>query len=160
MGAGFGYGYDPNQYRQSFPTSGQEESREIRKGVFSKLTVVFIFVFSIVFIAAVLVVFYATGAEPVALIGFVGAVVVAELLALTTIKKTKLGKNDDLEKRVEHLERLVREFLTKKEGDYNGTAWETVGGTEKAAGAAADAGTGWSAEANPAPERDEGGVRL
>lgn len=71
-----------------------------RKGRFSKALVALIVGMNIAFTAAVLVVFWHTGTEPVALIGAWFAFTTGELWMVATIRKAKIKKEDPHEDRM------------------------------------------------------------
>ena len=159
MGAGYG-GDDYNQGMYNIgsvigsafgalPQQGQEETREVKKGVFSKLTIIFLFLFCFAFVGVLLFIFWHRSAEPVVTISFVGTVVVVELFNLATIKKTRIKANEDVEKKVADLEKTVQllqekvealKEMIRKESGTDGANWETysqpwtVGGEQEQAG--------------------------
>jgi len=64
----------------------------VNKGYFSKAIVTLVVCINILFSAAVLLIFYKTSSEPVALIGCWFAFTTGELWMLATIKKAKVRK--------------------------------------------------------------------
>lgn len=66
-----------------------------KKGAFSKALVAFIVALNAIFAVAVLVVYWHTGTEPVALIGAWFAFTGGELWMLAGIKKNKIQKGEE-----------------------------------------------------------------
>lgn len=69
----------------------------MKKQKFSKLLIAFIIVLNILFASAVLVVFYHTSSEPVALVGAWFSFTTIELWTLAGIKKKKIEKGGENE---------------------------------------------------------------
>ena len=90
MGADYGYGYDPYSQR----AAGQDDEKEVRKGIFSKVLIALIVAANLAFVAVVLMIFCSTYSEPSTLIMAWFGFSTGELWALAFVKKQKLKKED------------------------------------------------------------------
>lgn len=67
-----------------------------KKGKYSKVVVGLILLISILFVTAILTIFYTTGLEPTTLIKYFFVFVIGELWLVAGIKKKKIRQEDDM----------------------------------------------------------------
>lgn len=74
----------------------QKGKKSKKKGKYSKVVVGLILAISILFVAAILTIFYITGQEPTTLIKYFFVFVIGELWVVAGIKKKKIKQEDDV----------------------------------------------------------------
>lgn len=80
---------------------------------FSKIIVTGLLVFSLGFVIVILYIFLKTGQEPVALISFVGASIVAELWQLSVIKREEVKHGTDKKNQSQLSDKAENTFYNK-----------------------------------------------
>lgn len=75
--------------------STRKKKKSKKKGKYSKVVVGLILAISILFVAAILTIFYTTGLEPTTLIKYFFVFVIGELWLVAGIKKKKINRYEE-----------------------------------------------------------------